>query len=58
MFKRVRSRAGVIGELFTFLWKRRLWWLVPMIVMILIVGALLVLASASPALAPFVYTLF
>ena len=53
-----KSRAGVIRELFGFLWKRKMWWLFPMIAMLLIFGLLLILASASPAFAPFIYTLF
>lgn len=58
MFNRTKSRAGVVAELFGFLWKRKMWWLIPMIVMLMLVGLLLILASASPALAPFIYTLF
>ena len=58
MIKQTKSRAGIISELFGFLWKRKLWWLLPMILMLLIIGALLILGSASPALAPFVYSLF
>lgn len=58
MINRTKSRANIMKELFRFLWKRKMWWLVPMIVMLLIFGALLILASASPAFAPFIYTLF
>ena len=58
MIQKTRSRAGVVKELFGFLWKRKLWWLLPMIVMLLVFGILLILASASPAFAPFIYTLF
>jgi len=58
MFNRAKSRIGIVAELFSFLWKRKLWWLVPMVVMLMLVGMLLIIASASPALAPFIYTLF
>ncbi len=58
MIKQAKSRAGVVSELFRFLWKRKMWWLIPMILMLMIVGVLLIVASASPALAPFIYTLF
>lgn len=58
MIEKTRSRAGVLSELFAFLWKRKMWWLMPLIAMLLIVGALLILATVSPAIAPFVYTLF
>ena len=57
MFKNTRTRMGIVGELFGFLWQRKLWWLLPMIVMLLVFGILLVLAQGS-AIAPFIYTLF
>lgn len=36
---------------------RKKWWLAPIIVMMLLVGALLIFAQGS-ALAPFIYTIF
>ena len=53
----VSTRMGIIGELFSFLWQRKLWWLIPMIVVIVLFGVLLVFAQGS-AVAPFIYTLF
>jgi len=53
----VLSRAGIIGELLLFLWQRKLWWLIPMMVVIVLFGILLVFAQGS-AVAPFIYTLF
>jgi hypothetical protein len=53
----IESNLGVAGELLTFLWKRKLWWLIPMVLVLLLFGLLLVFASAS-GLGPFVYTLF
>jgi hypothetical protein len=53
----LRTRFGIVGELFSFMWKRKLWWLMPMIVMLIVLGLLLVLSQGSP-LAPFIYTLF
>jgi hypothetical protein len=46
-----------MGELLGFLWERKLWWLTPMVFMLLVVGILLVFAQSS-AIAPFIYTLF
>jgi len=48
---------GIVGELFSFLWQRKLWWLIPMIVVIVLFGVLLIFAQGS-AVAPFIYTLF
>jgi hypothetical protein len=48
---------SVIGDFWGFLKERKKWWLLPMILVLLLFGALIVLTSGS-AIAPFVYTLF
>jgi drug/metabolite transporter superfamily protein YnfA len=48
---------GIIGELWAFLRHRKKFWLLPVVIMMLLFGALLVLAQSS-AIAPFIYTLF
>lgn len=55
--KEAKAKLGIIGELFSFLWKRKMWWLMPMMVMLIIFGALLIFAQGS-VIAPFIYTLF
>ena len=54
---RLTHRFSIIGELFQFLWQQRLWWLIPMITVLLLFGLLLLFAQSSP-IAPFIYTLF
>lgn len=51
------DRLGIIGELLAFMWQRKLWWMIPMVVVLVLVLALLVFAQGS-AVAPFIYTLF
>jgi drug/metabolite transporter superfamily protein YnfA len=51
------SRLGILGELLFFLWKRKLWWLIPMVIILVLFGLLLVLTQSS-VVAPFIYTLF
>jgi hypothetical protein len=51
------GRLGIVGELFVFLWRRKLWWLIPMVAVLILFGLLLIFAQAS-AVAPFIYTLF
>ena len=46
-----------IGELFHFLIQRRAWFLIPIVLGLLVIGALVVLASATQ-LGPFIYTIF
>ena len=56
-FRSMTSNVGIVGELLNFLWKRKLWWLIPMVAVLLLFGLLLVFASAS-GVGPFIYTLF
>jgi len=53
MFKRI----GIIGELFQFLWDQKLYWMIPMIVIIVLVIAISLLGQTT-AVGPFIYTLF
>ena len=55
-----RAAAGrffIVGELLSFFWGNKRWWLIPMLVALFLIGALIVLAQSS-AVAPFIYTLF
>ncbi len=51
------SNFGVVGELLGYLWHRKLWWLIPMVAVLMVFGLLLIFASAS-GIGPFIYTLF
>jgi len=55
--EKIGGRASVLGELFTFLWERKLWWMIPMVTVLLLFGTLMFLAQGT-ALSPFIYTLF
>ena len=48
---------SVARELWAFMRVRKKWWLLPIIALMVLVGALLVFAQGS-VLAPFIYTLF
>ncbi len=56
-FSNMASRLGILGELMRFLWARKLWWLVPMIVALVVFGVIIALGS-SGVLSPFIYSLF
>jgi len=49
--------GSFIKELFAFLRERKKLWLLPIILVMVILGALLVLAQSS-IIAPFIYTIF
>jgi hypothetical protein len=46
-----------IKELWAFMRARKKYWLFPIVIMMVLLGALIVLAQGS-AVAPFIYTLF
>ena len=52
-----QRRFGIAGELLSFFWNNKRWWLLPVVSIILVLAVVLVLAS-NPAIAPFIYTLF
>ena len=56
-FKGMTTNTGIVGEVMVFLWQRKLWWMIPMVTVLLLFGLLLIFASSS-GVAPFIYTLF
>jgi len=51
------SKLSILKELWLFLKIRKKWWLAPMIIIFVLMGALIVMTEGS-AVAPFIYTLF
>jgi uncharacterized membrane protein YccC len=51
------ARMGILGEMLQFLWRRKLYWIIPMVIT-LIVFAVLIILGSNPATAPFIYSLF
>jgi Family of unknown function (DUF5989) len=51
------NNASLFGELWAFMRTRKKFWLLPLVAVLLLVGALMVFAQGS-ALAPFIYTVF
>jgi hypothetical protein len=46
-----------LKDLFGFIFKRKKFWLIPLIIILFIFGLLIILAGGS-AIAPFIYTIF
>jgi hypothetical protein len=55
--KGLGAKMSIVGELLSFLWNNKLWWMMPMVFLLLIFGGLIIFAQSS-AIAPFIYTLF
>jgi hypothetical protein len=51
------GRFGIASELLQLFWERKLWWMMPMLILLIIFGFLIISAQSS-AIAPFIYTLF
>ena len=51
------SKASIVAEFWEFLRVRKKYWLMPIVVMLVFLGALIVLTQGS-AVAPFIYALF
>ncbi len=51
------SKLSILAELWDFLKVRKKWWLAPIVIFLVLLGALIILTEGS-AIAPFVYTLF
>jgi hypothetical protein len=49
--------SGLLRELWLFMRERKKFWLLPIIIAMVTIGALLVFSQGS-ALAPFIYTIF
>ena len=51
-----QARTGLIAEFWEFLKHNKKWWLLPILFVILVFGALVLLSGTAAA--PFIYTLF
>ncbi len=51
-----QTRPGLLAELWEFLRYNKKWWLTPIILVLLLIGALILLAGTAAA--PFIYPLF
>lgn len=51
-----QERPSFFAEYFAFLKRTRKWWILPLLIIVLLFGALVILSSTGAA--PFIYTLF
>ena len=49
-------RTGLVAEFWAFLRENKKWWLAPIVISMLLLGALVMLGGSAAA--PFIYTLF
>lgn len=51
------AQHGIVSELWGFMRVRKKFWLLPILLILVMIGALLIFGQGS-ALAPFIYTIF
>ena len=57
MFKTTGHRFSTAGQLFSYFWGNKRWWLTPILITLAVFAVLLILAQ-STAIAPFIYSFF
>jgi hypothetical protein len=55
--RRFRTLGRLLRELFQFMNEDKLWWMSPILVLLVLVGTLLIVVQGS-ALAPLIYAMF
>ena len=56
LLKKIKLKLQLIQEFFSFLWQQKLYWLIPMMVVLVLFGLFFILAEAT-TIAHFVYPL-
>jgi hypothetical protein len=54
---KLRDRFEILGEFLVFLRERKMWWIMPLVIVFALVGLLVVITSQS-AIGTFIYTLW
>jgi hypothetical protein len=51
---KITDRLGIVGSFFAFLWKRKLYWLIPLMIIVFSFAFLLIFAQTT-GLGPIIY---
>jgi hypothetical protein len=51
------GKLGIITEMLSFLWHQKLWWMIPIVSVLMLMGLVIVFGTTS-GVGPFIYTLF
>ena len=55
--REIGEKFVIAGDLLSFMWHRKMWWMIPLVVVLLFFGLIIVAGSAT-GVGPFIYTLF
>gem|GEM_PF-1271432 len=51
----IGGKFSIAGSLFGFMWRRKLWWMLPVVFVLMVFGILIAVGS-STGVGPFIYT--
>ena len=57
LLREMAARLSIGAELLAFLWHQKMWWMIPLVMVLLFTGLLIGFGSAS-GIGRFIYTLF
>ena len=57
VLREIGEKFGIAGELISFLWHQKMWWMIPVVSVLLFFGLIIVVGNAT-GVGPFIYTLF
>ena len=57
VIREMGDKLAISGELFAFMWRRKMWWMFPMVFTLVFLGLIIAFGS-STGVGPFIYTLF
>ena len=57
MIRDMGLKLGIASDLLAFLWRAKMWWMIPIVAVLLLLGLLTVFGSTT-GVGPFIYTLF
>jgi hypothetical protein len=55
--KTITGKFAIAGELLAYMWRMKLWWMFPLVTLLLFFGLLIAVGNAT-GVGPFIYTLF
>lgn len=57
VLREMGQRLGIAADLVAFLWRAKMWWMLPIVIVLLLLGLITVFGSTS-GVGPVIYTLF
>lgn len=56
VLKNLTRKSSVMRQLFAFLWQNKMWWMIPILLVMILLSAMIWLTQTAAI--PYIYTLF